>query len=235
MKRPKKHYVSILSLVLVLMAVLSAPARAELYGFYPITNNSGLQNTVALQLSVDITDPGGNQALFTFYNDGPAASPYDVPSPIISEITTIYIDDNAGVLSGLASITQSPTGFTDLFREGGTGLPDPPYEIKPQNLPGGAPAGFFANEFLSAQRTTAPGGGINVGEYASLLYSIVVGKSFADVLNAMDLASMRIGLHVQSIGGSTGTSDSFVTPVPGAAILGLLGLGIAGWKLRKFA
>jgi len=224
MKRPKKHYVSILSLVLVLMAVLSAPARAELYGFYPITNNSGLQNTVALQLSVDITDPGGNQALFTFYNDGPAASPYDVPSPIISEITTIYIDDNAGVLSGLASITQSPTGFTD-FAAGAT----------PTNLPGGNPVGFSADPTLSAQRTTAPGGGIDVGEYASLLYSIVVGKSFADVLNAMDLASMRIGLHVQSIGGSTGTSDSFVTPVPGAAILGLLGLGIAGWKLRKFA
>jgi hypothetical protein len=44
---------------------------------------------------------------------------------------------------------------------------------------------------------------------------------------------LRIGIHVQAIGIS-GNSDSFImTPVPGAVILGMLGLSVAGWKLRK--
>jgi hypothetical protein len=218
----KKHNVTVLYLVLALVVILPAAARADLYGFYPITSNSGVQNTVALQLSVDITNPGGNQALFTFYNDGPALSPYDVLSPITSQITTIYIDDNAGVLSGLASITQSPIGFTN-FAPGAT----------PTNIPGGNTAGFSADTALSAQRSS-PTGGIDVGEYVSILYNIVVGKNFADVINAMDLALMRVGLHVQGIQPSN-LSDSFLTPVPGAVILGLLGLGIAGWKLRRYA
>lgn len=220
----KKHNVTVLYLILALVVILPAAARADLYGFYPITSNSGLQNIVALQLSVDITNPGGNQALFTFYNDGPALSPYDVLSPITSQITTIYIDDNAGVLSGLASITQSPIGFTD-FAAG----------ANPTNLPGGNTAGFTADTALSAQRSSSPSGGADVGEYVSILYNLVAGKSFADVINAMNLALMRVGLHVQGIGGSGGTSDSFLTPVPGAVILGVLGLGIVGWKLRKYA
>jgi len=223
MEKAKRRSVSILGFVLVLV-VLSGQAHADLYGFYPITNNSGISNTVALQLSVNITDAGSNQARFTFYNDGPAASPYDVLSPIPSNISTVYIDDDAGVLSGLASITQSPVGLTD-FAPGAT----------PANIPAGNTVGFSANTALSAKRSTAAGG-VNVGEYVSLLYNIVVTKSFTDVINAMDLALMRIGLHVQGIN-PTGVnqSDTFITPVPGAAILGLLGLGVAGLKLRKSA
>jgi len=48
------------------------------------------------------------------------------------------------------------------------------------------------------------------------------------------VGSLRIGIHVQGFDGEG--SESFVnTPVPGAVLLGLLGLG-AGWlKLRKSA
>ncbi len=219
----RKHYVSVLSLVLALVVILPAAARADLYGFYPITSNSGVQNTVALQLCVDITSAGGgSQALFKFYNDGPA--PYDVLSPIPSNISTIYIDDDAGVLSGIAGITQSPVGFTD-FAAG----------ANPTNPPAANTVGFSANTALSAQRSTQAGG-VNVGEYVAVLYNIVSGKTFADVTNAMDIALMRVALHVQGIyPNGVNASDTFITPVPGAVILGLLGLGIAGWKMRRFA
>ncbi len=230
----RRHYASVLSLVLALVVILPAAAQAALYGFEAITNNSGVSGTVAGQLSVDVTSAGGGtQALFTFYNDGPSGSAYDVSSPIISEITTMYFDDTAGVLSGLASITQSPVGFTD-FASGAT----------PANLPSGntATPPFSATSGLSAQRTTAPTGGVDVGESAALLYNVVIGKTFTDVINALNLGAtgvdaLRIGLHVQGINPTgVNASDSFIiTPVPGAAILGLLGLGIAGWKLRKYA
>ncbi len=238
----RKHYASILSLVLALVVILPAGAQAALYGFGAITNNSLISPTVAGQLAVEVTSSGSG-ALFTFYNDGPSGSAYDVPSPITSEITTIYFDDTAGVLSGLSSITQTPVGFTDLAGEAAIGsLPDPPYDIKPANLPSGSTVGFFADGALSAQRTSAPSGGVDVGEYVALLYNIAGGKTFADVISALNLGAtgvdaLRIGLHVQQIPFGTGTtSDSFVnTPVPGAVILGLLGLGIAGWKMRRFA
>ena len=44
---------------------------------------------------------------------------------------------------------------------------------------------------------------------------------------------IRIGLHVQDLGGESDTL--ILTPVPGAWILGVLGLSVAGIKLRKHA
>ena len=32
-----------------------------------------------------------------------------------------------------------------------------------------------------------------------------------------------------------GTGPEFVTPLPGAVLLGMLGMGVAGWRLRRFA
>jgi hypothetical protein len=66
---------------------------------------------------------------------------------------------------------------------------------------------------------------------------------FSDVLAALDRGlmdpvpenSLRVGLHV--IAFDDGRSESFVNaevvPVPGAVLLGLLGLGAAGIGLRK--
>jgi hypothetical protein len=82
-------------------------------------------------------------------------------------------------------------------------------------------------------------------------------KTFADVINAINVGfnpdlyydggdaydgwtepSLRIGIHVQGIDGPWGCdqSDTYIlTPVPGSVLLGMLGLSVAGLKLRKFA
>ena len=235
MKRVKKHYMSILSLVLAMVVILSAEARAELFGFAAITNNSGVSSTYAQQLAVDVTDPGGNQVLFTFYSDGPASSLYDVPSPIAGAITDIYFDDSAGLLAFDSIFGDSGAGVTFVNSGAGT---------SPVNLPAGNTVvpPFVATQPLSVESDpNPPVNGVNPGEYVALLYDIVSGD-YAGVRNALlsgfaGADTLRIGMHVRGID-PTGVnqSDSFImTPVPGAVILGLLGLGIAGWKLRRFA
>ena len=73
-------------------------------------------------------------------------------------------------------------------------------------------------------------------EYVTISFSLVTNIDFDDVLygirNPYSADGLLIGIHVQSIEGDE--SDWFVTPVPGAAILGMLGLGVAGLKLRRF-
>jgi hypothetical protein len=76
--------------------------------------------------------------------------------------------------------------------------------------------------------------------------------SFGDVINALnvgfnpyptnytgtgsfdgwELPNLRIGIKVQGIGDY---SDTYIlTPIPPSVIIGLLGVGVAGMKLRKF-
>ena len=233
MLRVKKHYVSILGLVLALVVVLPTEARADLFGFEAITNNSGVEGTYAGQLAVDVTDPGSNQVLFTFYNDGPGGSLYDVLSPIAGAITEIYFDD--GTLLGSPTITNM-VGVN--FVNGAT----------PANLPGGdsLDPDFTATVGFSAESAPEnPVNGVNPGEHVALLFGLQTGATFANVLYAIGLGfndpgnagALRIGIHVRGIE-PTGVnqSDSFImVPVPGAVILGIFGLSVVGLKLRRFA
>jgi hypothetical protein len=70
----------------------SNPAAAAVLGFGCITNNLPGDCLIAeAQLTVDVTDPGGGQVLFTFSNSGPDDS----------SITDVYFDD--GSLLDIAS------------------------------------------------------------------------------------------------------------------------------------
>lgn len=228
MEKAKRRYVRIIGLILALV-VLSSQARAELFGFGQISSNTTVGG-YANQLAVDVTNPGGGQVLFTFYN---YAGYYT-----FGQITEIYFDDfdhnggiHNGVLSSLATIYDSPTAVD--FIPGAT----------PSNLPAGnlAVPSFSASTTLSAESISNPAG-VNPGEQVGLLYNIAAGKNFTDIINALHLGAtgvdaLRIGVHVRGFPEGTGQSlsESFVTPVPGAVILGLLGLGVAGLKLRKYA
>ena len=237
-----KHHIIVLSLVLAFVVIMSTEARGDLYdNFGIVENNSGIAGSIASQLSLNVTDPGTpvdiggvlhNQVLFTFNNAGPLAS----------SITDIYFED--GTLLLLADIYD-----IDYDASLYTGL-DFGQTASPSSLPGGAtldPA-FSATAALSVDsESPIKANGVNPGESLGLLYTLQSGKDFNSVITALNLGftnpdptaprnSLRIGLHVQGTGENENYSDSFIlTPVPGAFLLGMLGLGVAGVKLRKFA
>ena len=167
------------------------------------------------QFSASLSDLGGGQALLTFSNSG--------PDPSI--ITDLYIDDDAGAITGIASIQNGPgTSFA--------------VGAAPPNLPGGnelSPA-FSASFSADANPPTGTdGNGADPGESVGLVLDLAGGVSFADLENAIGSGSVRLGIHGQGLG-STGGSESFVSggngvvPEPTAALL--FGLGAAGVALR---
>lgn len=238
--RTKKGHIIFVSLILVFVVILSTEAKADLYNqFGIIENNSGIAGSIASQLSLNVTDAGSNQVLFTFSNAGPLAS----------SITDIYFED--GALLGLAAIFDDPSNLTNPVDFG-----QPP---SPPSLPGGAtlnPAFSATAAFSVDSESPIQSNGVNPGESLGLLYTLQDNLTFSDVITAINTGftapdpslydnqgnliyagtTLRIGLHVQGLGENEDYSDSFIlTPVPGAVLLGMLGLGVAGVKLRKFA
>jgi hypothetical protein len=207
--------ISFVSTVVSILIISAIPAKADMYtyNFHNITNNSDID--LGDQLSVTVTDAGNNQVLFTFYND------VGIPSSICD----VYLDDNSGTLSSLASIDD------------GSGVSfDTP--ANPGNLPGGHTYDFYADFSADSDPPVEHNGIDSASESLGLLFNLNADSTFSDVINALANEDLRIGLHIQAIG-CAGDSDSYtnnpptVTPVPGAVLLAMFGLSIAGMKLRK--
>jgi hypothetical protein len=157
------------------------------------------------QFSASFSDLGGGQALLTFSNSGPTPS-------IIADV---YLDDDAGVITNIASV-QNGAGVQ--FAIGAS----------PGNLPGGnnASPAFSASAGLTADAdapTGTGGNGADPGESFSLVLNL--SGSFADLEAAVAAGTLRLGIHGQGLG-RTGGSESFVSggrenpvPEPGAALL----------------
>jgi len=195
-----------LLLALLLAAPLTASnAWAASYGFGCISGNIAGDCTIGeMQMAVAVTDPGGGQVLFTFSNIGLAAS----------SIADVYFDD--GSLLGIASIINT-AGMVE-FSQGAT----------PGNLPAAnnasppfaTTAGFSADSDEPVQPL-----GVNPGETLGILFDLVGGQDFADVLSELASQTLRIGIHVQGYG--TGGSESFVNEVPEPSTALLLSISLA--------
>jgi hypothetical protein len=219
-KKPIRDVIGCLALCFAVLCIIASPARAVSFGFVNITNNNATDAaTGEAQLSVDVADygvnsQGNNLVLFTFTNSG--------PNP--SSITEVYFDD--GVLLNLATVQNiSGVDFTQ----------DSINPTNPPDLPGGKAIvpQFNVTASFSADVTQNTADGVNPGDILGIVFELQDTKTYSDVIADLNSRALRIGIHVRDFAG--GGSESFITPIPGAVLLGMLGMGVAGLKLRKKA
>jgi len=231
-----RRYMSFVSIVLVFVLILSTEARAAMYDFEVIPDTQGGNPVIGNQLSLVITevvdqiDIGGvlhNQALFTFNNAG----------PVPSTIAAVYFQD--GELLKIAEIINTLDPDKVVFAEGGS----------PPVLPGGGSLPFpfteptAINWFMAAESKSGNWAGVDPTESLGIKFALQPSRAFEHVIDAIELGfttqipgkTLRIGMHVISIGDNEYSQSYILTPVPGAFLLGILGLGVAGLKLRRFA
>jgi hypothetical protein len=212
------------------MLLIAGSAQASLsVNFFKLTNNNleDLSGQLGVTIFGAADNPFGSVPLGA--NDILMVLTNNVGIP--SNVTEFYVDDGT-TLSGL-TVFNSLSGLTNFV--GGS--------VNPGNLPGGNTAipPFVADGSLSAD--TAPGptaNGVNAAvDAVGFRYGTAAG--IPSVVAALTDGSLRLGLHVRSIG-AAGGSDSYVNvpppeggpvpddvPEPGTiAIWGLLGtLGAA--------
>ena len=181
-----------LAVVMALVA-LPAAARAETYTFDACmsSNYSGCSQLLT-QMKVEVTDAGGGFVDFKFTND----------ATIASSITALYFDA-AGYLTTLSIQTEVGVDFKTT-------------NVTPPDAPSGdtyTPQ-FSVTANLSTDTTSpASQNGINSsGDYLVLRMGIDPSKSFADIINALNLGSetdaLRIAAHVQGL--PQGQSDTLI-------------------------
>jgi hypothetical protein len=192
--------------------------------FFRITNNT-------------VANPEGQlKALVSSVNGSTVSIKFTNNVGIQSSVSEIYFDDRYAF--PFASI--EPTLFQNgtAFTGGGA---------NPSNLPGAGNVmpTFQATTIFSADAVGNPSNGISAAsDWLDMHFTLVGGKSFQDVIDALNTGNLRIGLHVSSIG-PTENSDSFVNnppvviPLPPAAWAGIscmLGLAtVRTIRRRKMA
>lgn len=222
-----------LAAVAAVMSGLSVGAdssRAETVNFTNITNNSDVD--VAGQFSVEVASAfvkGAAGASFTFFNAVGAT---------YSSITAVYFDDSIPLLDD--AIVDGPnTSAGVTFSVGAT----------PPVLPGGNGSPYFFDVTDSADSDSphpVTNGVDHASEYLTIVFALLSGFDFDDLLAALTNGDLRIGLHVQAIAGTTrgSDSDSFLNtppinpiPLPAGLVLflsGLAGVGFLGrYKAKR--
>jgi hypothetical protein len=193
----------------------AAPARAEVFSFYCLTDNGN--NCVGLlqaDAQVEVRTAQVSETTMSFWFTNRALG-----DP--SSITQIFFD--SPLLVGPARVQDRSTGV-----DYGTATGD-------RNLPGGKPFGFKAA--FGIEPNSAGGSsrnGVDPGEYLVLQISYADPTPGANerVIAGLNDGTTRVGLHVQGIG-QAGGSDALVTsieaiPEPTAWLLLATGLGVLG-------
>lgn len=254
-KRIMERHIVFLSLVLIFVANLSTEVRADLFHFGAISDNSGVSGLMATQLSLEVTDYGSNQVLFEFKNN---IAPYEVSNPEEGIIGSLFFED--GALLGVASIIDDPLNAANPV-DFETPL-NPASKNFPAG--GTLSSPFQTTAHFWSTNVGSIANGVNPGEQVGIVFDLLNGNTFGNVITAINSGftssdpsiydkdgnllyagtTLRIGVHVQNLGGDEdgdGTlgdySDSFIvtTPVPASVVIGMLGICVAGLKLRKFA
>lgn len=222
---------TIVFLILVLATSLSHAVTISFDCIEGTATNCALGET-NLSATVSDSDPvitvNANQILFTFFNDT-----FTMGDDAV--VTQIYFDDGStSVLDDFAN-TAAAAGKNGLFETGTDFLTTNP-PPGPGDLPGGnAPEVLFSSDFSVGAQSSVANNGLASDDSLAILFDLVMGVSFQDVIDQLANGDLRIGLHVQSFP-SDGESGSFVnTPVPLPAAFWLFGSALVffGSRLKR--
>lgn len=225
-----------------LAIAFSASAQAAVVYDFKHTGGAGSDESGS-KLFVEVTDnlmTTANDVLFKFTSQLPIYNLEKLPS-----ISRLYFDTGSytSLFTGSMSITGTP-GIVNLIPT--TPLYHPFFQS----------ASPFTPDYQFGLSTTYPLdnpiNGINPGEYAVVSATLGTGKTFADVISAMNvglnsnLATAATGLRIGEFAfflNGTGLDDgAFVTksvvssapvPVPAAWPLLMSGLGLMGFLARR--
>ena len=212
---------------LALLSAMSLAASAATFHFTPITSSSTttLQN-LGNQLTMEVTDGGADNVVFTFTNNG----------SLESSLSRVYFDDAPSNLFASFTMGNQTSGVNFALN------------ANPPNLTRGdlAPWHFFATDSAAAVRPRFVNGISNSsdapGESLSMIGFLNGGVTFADVVASLSGGPpstgtiLRVGLRVIGIdqfndSGSASFLDVGSTtppPIPESSTFGMLmaGLGL---------
>lgn len=199
----------------VALGLVPGAASAASFSFDCITNKHASNcATAETQLRMDVNSIAGDQVEFIFTNTGLE----------VSTIAAIYFDD--GVLAELATIVDNPPAvdFDQIFPG-------------KSNLPGGklaSPPFVATKEFSAGSVSPAHASGVDPGESVGLIFDLMPGKTFADLLNDLALGNLRVGVHVIKFrhGGNESLINASVPEPPALLLLGIA-LGAAAFVRRR--
>ena len=203
------------------MSAGTAVQAAQSFGFQCTDGSAGNCAIGVSDIRFTVAAVDSNTIEFLITN-----SPMGTPLASQGVVTDLYLD-------------RGTTNFLKLnsaFLCEGPGV-DFGIGASPPNLPGGNAIGFSA-DFSADANSPSPFKGINGGEFLGLQFDLTNGSSLDQVLSAVGAGSLRLGLHVQSVGLNEG-SISLVSPIPEpqewAMMLAGLGLvaAIARRRIRK--
>lgn len=189
------------------VSVMGQSASASSYSFTKITSNSTYD--LGNQLSLTVTPESyGEGAIFTIRNN------VGIPS----SVAQIYFDDTLGLLESMDFNEASASGVS--FNS----------SASPSNLPGGSSYAFSADYGFGAAPPPPKNGISDASEWVSFVgFWANSATNFNSLLDAIASGGFRVGLHVISIGGSGGTSDSYISSVPLPAAFWLFGSALFGF------
>lgn len=200
-------------LAVLLSIFVASEAFCASLNFLCITNNNAQNCAVGeSQLTVDVSDYGNNQVLFSVNNTGSS----------LSVVKGIYFDD--GTLLDIAHLIDQEDDLGFFGVDFSTGNP---FSIE---LPGSTaidPEFITTAGFLTSAEVPIYENGINAGEWLGIVFDLQYMKDFSSVIDDLATGELRIGLHV--LGFDEGGSESFVNatvvPLPSAFLLMLSSLG----------
>ena len=198
---------------MAILSMLTLPGRADTFGFRQV-NGSNPELAPQFSLNVD-AGAGAGTVDFLFHNNVPGYEQKGYCS-----VTDIYFYGADLIDPASCNLDQVGCNFTKS-------------PTTPPNLPGwqGPPTALVYSTGIEG----GPWRGLDdKSDTVKFTFALNDGNTFAQLLKDLHGGAFVAGLKVQSIWPCDNSATFVTTPVPAAALLGLLGMATAGMKLRKF-